>query len=399
MSEPYVLSISELNSYTASLFTNDALLRNLSIRGEISGFKRHSSGHIYFSMKDDEALVRCVMFRQNALSLDFQPSDGMEVTATGYVSLYVKDGQYQFYVKGLAARSEGALYRRFMMMKNRLEAEGLFDEAHKRPLPKLPKTIGLITSGTGAAVQDMINIIRRRYPMMDIALCPVTVQGADAAREIAEGIRLMNQKKAADVLIVGRGGGSMEDLFAFNEEIVARAIYESEIPVVSAVGHETDFTIADFAADLRAPTPSAAAELCVPEYEALILAVERQKGALHDAIYSTLDGWRDRLTALSFSAGMAAPGHNTALARQELMGKCAELRASARAALDAGRNRFSKVCSALFELAPELVLKRGYAMISADGEYITSAKSLMEHSTARVIMHDGAVEAAVKGEA
>ena len=269
MREGYVLSVTQLNEYVSTLIRNDMLLGSVSIRGEISGFKRHSSGHIYFSMKDESSVVRCVMFRQNAMSLDRSIGDGMQVTASGYASLYTRDGQFQFYVKSIEREGEGELYRRFAMLKTRLEAQGLFAKEHKKPIPMLPKCLGVVTSATGAAIQDIINITRRRYPAMDILLSPASVQGAGAAKEIADAIRLLDGSGKADVIIVGRGGGSIEELWAFNEEIVAKAIYACKTPIVSAVGHETDFTIADFAADLRAPTPSAAAELCVPEYEAL----------------------------------------------------------------------------------------------------------------------------------
>ncbi|NLI52737.1 MAG: exodeoxyribonuclease VII large subunit, partial [Clostridiales bacterium] len=272
-----VFRVGELNEYVSTLLSSDPNLAQLRVSGEISGFKRHSSGHLYFSLKDESALVRCVMFRQQAMRLNFQPQDGMQVLLYGRAALYEKDGSFQLYANYLKKSGEGELYLRFLALKQELEERGWFDAARKRPIPFLPRRVGVVTSGTGAAVQDIINIIRRRFPRMPIVLASVRVQGQGAAEEIADAIRKMNEAEAADVLIVGRGGGSMEDLWAFNEPAVAEAIVQSRIPVVSAVGHETDFTIADFAADLRAPTPSAAAELAVPEMEACYEGV-RQLG-------------------------------------------------------------------------------------------------------------------------
>ena len=280
-----VFRVSELNEYVALLLSTDANLSELRVTGEISGFKRHSSGHLYFSLKDENALVRCVMFRQQAMRLNFQPQDGMQVTFYGRASLYEKDGSFQLYANYLKKSGEGELYLRFLALKKELEERGWFSEERKRPIPFLPRRVGVVTSETGAAVQDIINIIHRRFERMPIVLAGVRVQGAGAAEEIARAIRRMNERNAADVLIVGRGGGSMEDLWAFNEPVVAEAIVNSRIPVISAVGHETDFTIADFAADLRAPTPSAAAELCVPEmdacYEGVHMLQERMYRALN----------------------------------------------------------------------------------------------------------------------
>ena len=276
----YILGVSQLNEYVNNLLRRDGLLQGLQVRGEISGFKRHSSGHLYFSLKDEAALVRCVMFRQHALSLHPLPKDGEMVTVTGSISLYVKDGQYQLYVTKLQREGQGDLYAQFLASKAALEAEGLFDSAHKKPIPRLPRCVGVVTSPTGAAIQDIFQITRRRFPGMGLLLYPVKVQGEGAAEQIAKAIQWMDAHKAADVLIVGRGGGSLEDLWAFNEECVARAIYACSIPIVSAVGHETDVSIADFVADLRAPTPSAAAELCVPEYDRLMGDIEGTEQAL-----------------------------------------------------------------------------------------------------------------------
>ncbi|MEN6340334.1 MAG: exodeoxyribonuclease VII large subunit, partial [Clostridiaceae bacterium] len=281
-----VFSVSELNEYVATLLTADPNLCEIRVSGEISGFKRHTSGHLYFSLKDENALVRCVMFRQQAMRLSFNPQDGMRVVLMGRASLYEKDGTFQLYANYLKKSGEGELFAKFLALKAELEKKGYFDPERKRPIPFLPRHVGVVTSETGAAVQDIVNIIRRRFPRMPIVLAPVRVQGQGASAEIARAIDQMNEANAADVLIVGRGGGSMEDLWAFNEPEVAEAIINSRIPIVSAVGHETDFTIADFAADLRAPTPSAAAELCVPEMS-----------ACYDAVRSLAERMRRSLTA------------------------------------------------------------------------------------------------------
>lgn len=397
MDNGYVLTVTQLNEYAKSLLERDPLLRGLSVRGEISGFKRHSSGHLYFSLKDDDALIRCVMFRQSAQSLLFEPRDGVSVLASGSVSLYTKDGQYQFYVRTMEEAGEGVLYRRFMMLKTRLEAQGLFDPSHKKPIPFLPKCIGVVTSPTGAALQDIINIVKRRYPSMHLLLYPVKVQGEGAAEEIARAISEMNRLALADVLIVCRGGGSMEDLWAFNEEVVARAVYESKIPVVSAVGHETDFSIADFAADLRAPTPSAAAELCVPEYGKLINRVEELSFALKAAPRNRAQTLRAALAAAARSSGFAAPKNVSQKLRQDVAAKKTALENASRAAVVGAYGRLEQLNGRMEALSPHLVLKRGYALVKKrDGGFLTSAYALAEVKEAEVVLHDGVAAVAVE---
>ncbi|MBR5947942.1 MAG: exodeoxyribonuclease VII large subunit, partial [Clostridia bacterium] len=248
-----VFSVSNLNEYVCRLLENDIRLRSLKVSGELTGFKRHSSGHLYFSLKDENALIRCVMFRSNALKLSFEPKDGMQVVLSGSVSLYVKDGQYQFYATGMRPSGEGELYKQFLELRDKLSAEGLFDR--KRPIPFLPRCVGVATSETGAAFHDIRSVISRRFPTMRILLAPVQVQGMGAAQTIIDGISLLNEVDEVDVIIVGRGGGSYEDLSCFNDEALAMAVFMSKKPVISAVGHEIDFTICDFVSDLRAPTP------------------------------------------------------------------------------------------------------------------------------------------------
>lgn len=263
--ENMAISVSELNSYIKKKFENDEYLENVLIKGEISNFKNHYTGHMYFTLKDENSLIKCIMFKSYAQRLDFMPKDGMKVFLVGSVSVFERDGVYQIYAKAMQEDGVGVLYKKYEELKQRLQLEGYFDEDHKQKIPKMPKTVGVLTSQTGSVIRDIINVSTRRNPNVYIKLFPVPVQGEGAAEKIAEGIRLMNENKMADVLILARGGGSLEDLWPFNEEIVAHAIYNSEIPIISAVGHETDFTISDFTADLRAPTPSAAAELAVPD--------------------------------------------------------------------------------------------------------------------------------------
>ena len=267
--ENNALTVTELNLYIKNIFESNPFLNRVTIKGEISNFKRHSSGHLYMSLKDETGVIRAVMFRSAASKLAFLPENGAKVVAVGRVSVYERDGQYQIYLESMHPEGMGELHIRFEKLKQKLNAEGLFDAKYKKPLPKYPKKIGVVTAPTGAAVRDIINVLSRRFKYSDIVLYPVLVQGENAAQDIVSAIEFFNEHKYADVLIVGRGGGSIEDLWAFNEEIVARAIFKSEIPIVSAVGHEIDFTISDFVSDLRAPTPSAAAELVVPDEKEL----------------------------------------------------------------------------------------------------------------------------------
>lgn len=391
----YVLSVTQLNEYVAGLIRNDMLLGGLSIRGEISGFKRHSSGHLYFSMKDEASLVRCVMFRQNAMALATQLRDGMQVVAQGYASLFTRDGQFQFYVKSIQQEGEGELYRRFLLLKTRLEAQGLFDPVHKKPLPRLPRWVGVVTSPTGAAIQDILNIARRRYPMMNLLLCPVLVQGPGAAEEIAQGIRALEADGRADVIIVGRGGGSMEDLWAFNEETVARAIYACKTPIVSAVGHETDFSIADFVADLRAPTPSAAAELCIPEYEGLSDDLEQARDKLYEACQRVLAQRRGKVEAILQSGALAGPKHLLAAQAQRLGLAESALRNGAKQTLAGAENRAGIALAALEAFDPNKTLKRGFALIKSGQSFCQGVNALRPRDGIEIVMRDGTAAATV----
>lgn len=396
MRRDYILSVTQLNEYVASLLGNDALLAGLSLRGEVSGFKRHTSGHLYFSMKDEGALVRCVMFRQNAMTLRREIRDGMQIVAKGYASLYARDGQFQFYVRSVEDEGEGELFQRFLRLKERLEATGMFDAAHKRGLPRLPRCVGVVTSPTGAAIQDITNVVRRRYPMMDIAFCPAQVQGEGAARDIAAAIRAVNRDGRADVLIVGRGGGSLEDLWAFNEEVVARAIYESDIPVVSAVGHETDFTIADFVADMRAPTPSAAAELCVPEYEAQSADVEDLGRKLLLYARRCVDFERAKLDSIRQHGAFVSPRFAMDAAYDALERLGSDMRRGVTEDIRARRNALDAFMQKLDALAPERILERGFALVRTESGAVGSIAELREGGRALVVMRDGSADVLVE---
>lgn len=338
MNTPIVLTVTQLNRYLKSIFDGDAHLANVFLTGEISNFTDHyRSGHLYFSLKDDRSVIRAVMFAQQARRLKFRPGDGMRVIARGRVSVYEQSGQYQLYVQDMQPDGLGALNLAFEQLKKRLTAEGLFDPERKKSLPKFPQSVGVVTSPTGAAVQDIRQILGRRYPLAQVVLCPVLVQGEGAAEQIAEAIRRFNRLRCADVLIVGRGGGSIEDLWAFNEEIVARAVAESEIPVISAVGHETDYTICDFAADLRAPTPSAAAELAVPDVRELLSSVSSAGIRMKQALSLDLRRMQtDRLVER--------------MVRQM------------KREVETGKMMLSQKSAALDALSPLRVLERGYAV-------------------------------------
>lgn len=361
------LSVSELNDYARRLLSGDPLLRSVQVSGEITGYKHHYSGHRYFSLKDESARVQCVMFRQSAMGLDFQPRDGMKVVVRGSASLFVRDGSYQLYVNFMREAGQGDLFARFEALKRKLQAEGLFDPARKRPIPLLPKCIGVATSETGAAIRDIIQITRRRNPNVGIVVAPCAVQGASAAGEIVRAIRRLDRSGQCDVLLVGRGGGSMEDLWAFNEEVVARAIAESRTPVISCVGHEVDFTIADFVADLRAPTPSAAAELAVPVLEDLRGSLNQMGTRLVQALGASQQLRRLRLDKICVNPVLSRPNETLILPRRQAL-ELAEVRLRRALPLihEKARIRLDRAALTLKAMDPSLVLQRGYAIVSND---------------------------------
>lgn len=391
------LTVSKLNAYVSAVLSRDPYLRDLCVKGEVSGYKRHTSGHLYFVIKDEAASIRCVMFKQAALQLRFEPKDGMQVLINGYAALYARDGQFQLYVQQMREDGEGDLYRKFLLYKDQLEAKGYFNEARKKPLPYLPRCVGLVTSKTGAAVQDMLQVIGRRFPGMEVALYHVLVQGEGAADSIAAGIDAANRENRADVLIVGRGGGSMEDLWAFNEPQVAEAIFHSAIPIISAVGHETDITIADFVADLRAPTPSAAAELSVPEYDGLAQWLDTLKNRLEHARAQGVQRKRECLQALLRAAGVTAVRHELQARRQWLNTQLQQAHQAAAGMLLQARQQTAMCVGKLDVLGPNAVIGRGFAVIKAqNGALLTSAASMHAGDSVTIAMRDGQAGAVIE---
>jgi len=391
-----VLSISQINEYIRSKMDTDPLLSGVAVRGEISNYKLYPSGHHYFTLKDEGAALKCVMFKNSAIRLKFRPENGMKVIAMGKISVFPRDGAYQLYCSAMALDGVGDLYAAFEQLKKKLESQGLFDQAHKKPIPRYPGTIGIITSSAGAAVHDMLRIIRKRYPLTNVRLLPVRVQGAEAPGEIAAAIRYANHFQLADLLIVGRGGGSIEDLWAFNDEQVAYAIYQSIIPVISAVGHEPDVTISDYVADLRAATPSNAAELAVPDREALEQTLDSMSSAMATALNRQLRSARQHLDVLSKSQSLKSP---TSYLEQK--GKGLELLRNRLASaqnqvIHRSSQRFVALTSKLDAMSPLKVLTRGYAMTENEsGEVIRSVNQIAPGDNISVLLSDGTLAATV----
>ncbi len=389
-----IVSVKQLNTYVRSLIEGDARLSFISVRGEISNLKNHyASGHLYFSLKDNDAVIRCVMFRTNAARCNFKASDGQRVVCSGKVSLYEKDGQYQLFVENMVPDGVGDLSEQFRLIKEKLEKEGLFDISTKRPIPKFPKNITVVTSQSGAALQDILNIISRRYPVCSVTVCPVTVQGETAAKSIIKMLNKLYENCFADVIIVGRGGGSVEDLWAFNDEELARTIYESPVPVISAVGHETDFTICDFVADLRAPTPSAAAELVVPD----IAELKNQLNTLGDRLRRGLEykfsAAKLRLAELTQSVYLIKPMQIINDRRLHLDNLQNRLRGNCKAIIDKKDLRFKMLVSKLETASPLKILGRGYAVLVKDGRRVKSVSDLQIGDNVGITLSDGEVSA------
>ena len=358
------ITVTDLNKYIKNKIDGDEMLNNVLVKGEISNFKNHYTGHMYFTLKDENSLIKCVMFKSYTTHLSFMPKDGMKVMVLGSVAVFERDGIYQIYAKAMKEDGLGSLYTAYEELKKKLEQEGLFAESHKKKIPFMPKTIGVLTSNTGAVIRDIINVSTRRNPGVHIRLYPVPVQGPGAAEKIAEGIKFMNENKLADVLIIGRGGGSLEDLWPFNEEIVARAIYDSELPIISAVGHETDFTIADFVADLRAPTPSAAAELAVANIEDV-----RETLKLYNNRYKVALKKKIELMRLSYEKCMARPAYKnpTQKINEQYMVidmKVKALQNSMMLKLKEAKTSFVKETAKLDSLSPLKTLTRGYSIVT-----------------------------------
>ena len=394
-----LLTVSQLNEYMKMLVDGDPVLCNVFVRGEISNFTNHyKTGHFYFSLKDEGALLRAVMFRTNASRLRFLPENGMKVILHGRISVFPRDGQYQIYVDDIQPDGVGALYLAFEQLRRKLDAEGLFDPARKRPIPSVPMRVGVITSPTGAAVRDMIQVMGRRFPLAEIVLYPALVQGADAPESLMAGLRYFNEQLPVDVIIIGRGGGSAEDLFAFNHEELCREVAASVIPVISAVGHETDFTICDFVADLRAPTPSAAAELAVPDMAQLRGVLLGAAQSISGSVGRTLAQYRARLTALAGADALRSPRYYVEEKRMTVAHLCDRMQSLEEKKVSAARARFAALCAKLDTLSPLRVLSRGYTAVFDDnGVPITLGASLEKGDTLHVRFADATVDATVLG--
>jgi len=391
-----VLSITQLNEYIRGRMDSDPLLTQVAVRGEISNYKLYPSGHHYFTLKDESSALKCVMFKGNALRLRFRPENGMKVIAMGKVSVFSRDGAYQLYCSAMAMDGIGDLYAAFEQLKRTLEAQGLFDPAHKKPLPKYPGTIGIITSSAGAAVHDMLRILRKRYPLSHVRLLPVRVQGSEAPGEIAAAIRYANYWKLADLLIVGRGGGSIEDLWAFNDERVAYAIYESEIPVISAVGHEPDVTISDYVADLRAATPSNAAELAVPDQDALRQNLDAMTAAMAASLNRQIRSAQKHLDVLSRSPALRSPDGYLQQREKNLELLKNRLVAAQNQNITRKNQQYIAAVSKLDAMSPLKVLSRGYAMAqNQSGEVVRSVSQVELGERITVRLSDGNLSATV----
>ena len=383
------VSVSDLNLYIKEKFAGDEALSAVVVKGEISNFKNHYTGHLYFTLKDDKSLIKCIMFKSYAERLGFMPKDGMKVMVFGSVSVFERDGIYQIYVKAMKQDGVGDLYEAYEKLKADLEKEGLFDEAHKKKIPLKPNVIGVLTSQTGSVIRDIINVSTRRNPNTYIRLFPVPVQGTGAAEQIARGIKLMNEKNLADVLIIGRGGGSLEDLWPFNEEVVARAIYNSEIPIISAVGHETDFTIADFVADLRAPTPSAAAELANPDIFELKEKINSYKQRSRLALKKKVEVMRLRFDKTQASAVFKDPYKKINEYSLVLDKNIRTLEVGVKNAYGKAKEEFIKKAARLYALSPLKTLTRGYSIIEKEGKIVKSSKDLKTGEEIRIKLVDG----------
>lgn len=392
-----VLKVSQINTYLKSIIDEDINLKNIYITGEISNFTNHyRTGHLYFTLKDEKSAIKAVMFRTSASRLRFEPENGMKVLIRGSVSVFERDGTYQIYCDDMIPEGVGELTIAFEQLKEKLSKEGLFDEEYKKELPQYPSRIGVITSPTGAALQDILTVLSRRYPSGEIVFEGVQVQGDSAAPQIAGAIRKFNELGGADVLIVGRGGGSIEDLWAFNEEIVARAIFESEIPVVSAVGHETDFTIADFVSDMRAPTPSAAAEIVAPDYREILYAADKTLDSMIDAIEKKIYRYRMNLMAAQKIISDRSPHRMI-----EFYGTCLEacetkIKAELKGKLDFYDNALMHYTSKLEATSPLKVLARGYSVVFDENMMtVRSAETLKANDRIKIRLSDGSVDCTV----
>ena len=389
------ISVSDLNRYMKDKVADDEYLKSVFVRGEISNFKHHYTGHMYFTLKDENSLIKCIMFKSSTLTLNFVPKDGMKVNVLGSVAVFERDEVYQIYCKAMQEDGVGDLYAKFKELKDKLEKEGLFDAEHKKKIPMMPKVIGVLTSNTGAVIRDIINVSTRRNPNCYIRLYPVPVQGPGAAEKIVDAIRFMNEHKLADVLIVARGGGSLEDLWPFNEEIVARAIYDSELPVISAVGHETDFTIADFVADLRAPTPSAAAELAVTDIFDLQDRINLYQRRLQLLLRKKVEVLRLRYDKCMKSRCFTEPSYLFQDRYLKLDSFVKNLEKAINLKMKDYKLKTVEKITKLDAMSPLKTLARGYTVVEKDDKLVKSVKDLKKDDIINVRLNDGKIDAKI----
>lgn len=383
------ITVTELNTYVKEKFQEDEFLNNVLVKGEISNFKHHYTGHMYFTLKDENSLIKCVMFKTYTSHLNFIPKDGMKVMVLGTVSVFERDGVYQIYAKALQQEGIGDLHAKYEELKAKLEKEGLFQKEHKKNIPFMPKCIGVLTSNTGAVIKDIINVSTRRNPNVYIKLFPVPVQGQGASQKIAKAIEIMNEEKLADVLILARGGGSLEDLWPFNEEVVARAIYNSELPIISAVGHETDFTIADFASDLRAPTPSAAAELAVPNIQELELKLKGYENRFQHALYKKVELMKLRyekcMKSKAFTNPMQQVNDNYMLVDKQIK----KIESIMKVTIEQKKSCMIEWIAKLDTLSPLKTLTRGYSIIEIEGKMVNTVQKIKKGDKVNIRLADG----------
>lgn len=390
------ITVSDLNKYIKDKVANDEYLNQVLVKGEISNFKNHYTGHMYFTLKDENSLIKCICFKSYAQKLTFMPKDGMKVIVLGSVSVFERDGVYQIYVQIMEEDGLGDLYKKYQELKIKLEAQGYFDNTHKKKIPLMPKVVGVLTSQTGSVIRDIINVSTRRNPNVYIRLLPVPVQGDGAAEKIAEGIEYMNKNKLADVLILARGGGSLEDLWPFNEEIVAHSIYNSEIPIISAIGHETDFTIADFTADLRAPTPSAAAELAISD----VYEVKRKINSYQDRLRMSLIK-KVEIMKLRYDKCMASVVFRDPLRKindnyLRIDNYIKQFENLIKIRIEKERSNYIELISKLDALSPLKTLYRGYSIIEKDGKVVKSINELEKEQIINIRLSDGNKQAVIK---
>ena len=389
------ITVSELNSYVKKKIDGDEFLNNVYVKGEISNCKLHYTGHIYFTLKDEKSLIKCVMFKSYTPHLTFIPKDGMKVMVFGSVSVFERDGVYQIYAKAMKEDGIGTLYEAYEKLKAKLEAEGLFDSSHKKPIPQFPNKIGVLTASTGAVIRDIINVSTRRNPNVHITLLPVPVQGPTAAEAIVKGIKKMNDEKIADVIILGRGGGSLEDLWPFNEEIVARAIYDSEIPIISAVGHETDFSISDFVADLRAPTPSAAAELAVPNIDDVKYTISQIENRYKILLKKKIEFKKLQFEKCMQSKGFKDPLNRVNEKRMLIDNDVKNLCNLIKIKMSNFETLLTKNITKIDGLSPLKIMARGYLISEKDGRIVKSAKSINQNDDIQLQYFDGVAKATI----